>query len=277
MTILYLASHDPSRDDSFRLALDVARSLSAGIRLLYVVDGDEIRRREAGAPPGAIYIAREAEEEIVRRESSEGAEVLAGLSRECREAGVPFTAAIKAGSPDEEVEKQAARCDLCVAGVGSQRSSDSDAPDPEKMVAKLVKARIIPILLATAPYRPVRTVVVGCSGALHGTRAVGAMARLGLWKKDCRLVLAAADETPEKGRARLEEAREILGDAGYPPWEEKVLPEPKTTTFPQFVEEADADAIVFGGWGKHHWDDLFRHSLTGHFLSTRRHHLFLYM
>ena len=276
MTILFPASLDPSRDDSFSLALDTARSLSSDIRILFVVDHDGIRRIEAGAPPGAIHMAQEAEEEIVRRESSAGSEVVAGLGQRCRDANVPFTAEVKVGNPGEEIEKEASHCDLLVAGFASQYEFDRQ-DTPGKLVLSFMKERIIPILLGASPFRPVKTVVVGCSGATHATRAVGAMARLGLYKDNCRLILLAVDDSPEEGEARLAEPRQILKDAGYPPWEEKILPEPKTETFPKFCEEAKADSVVLGGWGKHHWDEILGHSLTGNFLSTQRHHLFLYM
>jgi len=276
MTILFPAYRDPSRDDSFSLALDIARSLSADIRILFVVDHDGIRSMEAGAPPGAIHMAQAAEEEIIRRESSAGAEVVAGFGKRCRDAGVPFAAEVRVGDPEEEIEKEAARCDLLVSGFASQYDFDRQET-PGKRVISLMKERIIPILLGASPFRPVKTVVVGCSGAHHSTRAVGAMARLGLYKKNCRLILLAVDDSPEEGEARLAEPRQILKDAGYPPWEEKIVPEPKTETFPKYCEETKADTVVLGGWGKRHWDEILGHSLTGNFLSTKRHHLFLYM
>jgi len=276
MTILFPVSLDPSRDDSFGLALEIARSISAGIQILYVVDQDGIRRLEAGAPPGAIHMAQEAEEEIARRESSAGAEIVAGLCKRGTDAGVAFTADVKVGNPGDEIDKAAARCDLLVAGFGSQYFFNRQ-DTPGKQVITMMKERIIPILLGTSPYRPVRTVVVGCSGALHATRAVGAMARLGLWKGNCRLILLAADDSPGGGEARLAESRQILQDAGYPPWEEKIIPGPKRKTFQAFCEEVAADAIVLGGWGKHHWNEILGHSITANLLSTQLHHLFLYM
>lgn len=276
MTILFPVSLDSSRDDSFGHALDIARSLSAGIRILFVVDRHGIRRVEAGAPPGSIHFAEEAEEEITRRESSAGAEIVAGLCKRSTDAAVPFTADIRVGDPREAIEKEAARCDLLVSGVPSQY--DFNRQDtPGKLVLALMKERIIPIILAASPYRPVQTVVVACSGNLHLVRAIGAMARLGLWKGNCRLILLAADDSPEKGNARMAEARLILKDADYPPWEEKIVPGPKGETIRKFCDEAGADAIVLGGWGRHHWDEILGHSLTENFLATHRHHLFLYM
>ncbi|HZD54888.1 MAG TPA: universal stress protein [Candidatus Aquicultoraceae bacterium] len=275
-TVLFPVPLDPSRDDAFSLALDIARSLRAVIRVLFVADRDGIRRREAGAPPGAIRMAREAEEEIARRESSAGAEIVSGLCRKCRDAGVGFAADIRIGIPAEEIEKAAARSDLLVAGLASQFLFDrQDAPG--KMVVSFMKKRILPAVLAASPYRPVRTAVVGASGAVPSTRAIGAMARLGLWKEDCRLILAAVDDSRDEGSRRLEEGRKILEESGYPPWEEKVLPGPKARTFLEFCDGADADAVVLGGWGQHHWDEILGHSITGNCLSMRRYHLFLYM
>jgi len=276
MNILFPVSLDPSRDDSFGLAIDVARSLSAGIRILFVVDRDGIQRIGSGAPPGAINIAQEAEEEIVRRESSSGAEIVAGLCKRCTDAGIPYTADIRVGNPGDEIDKAAARCDLLLAGHGSQFFFNRQ-DTPGKQVLTMLKERIIPILLAATPYRPVKTVVIGCSGALFAARAVGAMARLGLWKGNCRLILLVSDDSREGGEARLAEPRRILQESGYPPWEEKIIPGPKWKTFPGFCEEAGADTIVLGGWGRRHWNEILGHSITTNFLSTRRHHLFLYM
>lgn len=276
MRILFPVSLDPSRDDAFRLALEVARSLSAAVRILFVVDRDGIQRIEAGAPPGAIHIAQEAEEEIVRRESSFGAEIVSGLCKRCTDAGVSYTADIKVGNPGDEIDKAAAGCDLLIAGHSSQYFFNrQDAPG--KQVLAMMKERFIPILLAASPHRPVRTVMVGSSGAVHATRAIGAMARLGLWKGGCRLILLAADESPDGGEARLADSRRILQEAGYPPWEEKVIPEPKWRTFARSCEEERADAVVLGGWGKHHWNEILGHSITTTLLSTQRYHLFLYM
>jgi nucleotide-binding universal stress UspA family protein len=276
MTILFPVSLDPSRDDSIGLAIETARSLSAGIRILYVVDRDGIRRMEAGAPPGAIHMAMEAEEEIVRRESSAGSEIVAGLAKRCTDAGVPFTADVREGTPGDEFDKAAARCDLLVAGIESQfffRRQDA----PGKQVLAMLKAKVIPILLAASPHRPVRTVVVGCGGAIRTARATGAMARMGLWKENCRIILLAVDESPEGGEARLAEPRRILQEAAYPPWEEKVIPGPKAKTFPEFCTEVHADAVVLGGWGRHHWDEILGHSITTTLLSDPSRHLFLYM
>jgi len=276
MMILFPVSLDPSRDDAFGLALEIARSRSAGIRILYVVDREGIEDLGAGAPIGAIHMAGDAEEEITRRESSAGSEIVAGLCKRCKDAGVPFTADVKAGDPRDEIEKEAARCDLLVAGFDSQYSFHRQ-DKPGKLVLALMKERIIPIVLAASPHRPVRTVVVACSGNPHQVRAVGAMARLGLWKGDCRLILLAVDGSSSEGEARLAESRRILQDAGYPPWEEKIVQGPKVEAIGGFCKEAGAEAVVLGGWGKHHWDEILGKSVTGHFLSKKRHHLFLYM
>jgi nucleotide-binding universal stress UspA family protein len=276
MPILFPVSLDPSRDDAFGLALELARSRSAGIRILYVVDRDGIDRLSAGAPIGAIHMAGDAAEEITRRESSAGSETLAGLSKRGRDAGVPFTADVRVGDPRDEIEKEAARCDLLVTGFDSQYSFHRQ-DTPGKLILALMKERIIPIVLAASPHRPVRTVVVACSGNLHQVRAVGAMARLGLWKGNCRLILLAVDGSSEEGEARLAESRRILKEADYPPWEEKIVPGQKVETIEGFCDKAGADAVVLGGWGRHHWDEILGLSVTEHFLSKKRRHLFLFM
>jgi nucleotide-binding universal stress UspA family protein len=262
--------------EPLRLAIDTARSHGGEIRGLCVVDTEGIRRCEAGAPPGAIYLARQAEKRLADRESSDGAKVLERVAAACREVGVRIEGEVVAGAPREEMEKAAATCDILVAGIAS-RFAYGQSDEPGEMVLSLMKGRVIPLLLAAAPYRPIGTVVVGCGGGDRTARAVGAMARLALWKSDCRIILLSVAGSPEEGEARLAPARRILADAGYPAPEEKVLAGSKTERFPAFCDEAEADAAVLGGWGEHRWDDFLGLSVTGRMIGVGRHHLFLYI
>jgi nucleotide-binding universal stress UspA family protein len=262
--------------EPLRLAIDTARSHGGEIRGLCVVDTEGIRRCEAGAPPGAIYLARQAEKRLADREASEGAKALERAAAACREVGVRIEGEVVAGAPREEMEKAAATCDILVAGIAS-RFAYGQSDEPGEMVLSLMKGRVIPLLLSAAPYRPIGTVVVGCGGGDRTARAVGAMARLALWKSDCRILLLAVAGSPEEGEARFAPVRRILADAGYPAPEEKVLPGPKTERFPAFCDEAGADAAVLGGWGEHRWDDFLGLSVTGRMIDLGRHHLFLYI
>jgi nucleotide-binding universal stress UspA family protein len=262
--------------EPLRLAIDTARSHGGEIRGLCVVDTEGIRRCEAGAPPGAIYLARQAEKRLADREASEGAKALERVAAACREVGVRIEGEVVAGAPRAELEKAAAACDLLVAGIGS-RFAYGQLDEPGEVVLSLMKGRVIPLLLSAAPYRPIGTVVVGCGGGDRTARAVGAMARLALWKSDCRILLLAVAGSPEEGEARFAPVRRILADAGYPAPEEKVLAGPKTERFPAFCDEAGADAAVLGGWGEHRWDDFLGLSVTGRMIDLGRHHLFLYI
>jgi len=107
--------------------------------------------------------------------------------------------------------------------------------------------------------------------------SVGAMARLSLWKAAPRGILLAVDDTPAGGEERIAEPRRILADAGYPAWEETILPGPRMETVLSFCESVGADAVVLGGWGEHRWDDLLGLSVTGHLLQDGCRTLFLYM
>jgi nucleotide-binding universal stress UspA family protein len=273
--ILFPVSRNGHPEDALRLAIDTARSAGAEIRALFVVDVAGIRRSEAGAPPGAIHMAREAEERIIERETAGGVEAVAGIDRACREAGVRFSGEVKEGDPRGVIEKAAAACDLLVAGMASRFHYYPE--DPGRVALSLMKHKIIPVLLAVFPYRPVRAVAVGCGGGDRTARAVGAMARLGLWKTDARIVLLAVDESRRGGEARLAEPRQILLDAGYPPPEEVVVPGPKVEAACAFLEEREIDAAVLGGFGERRWDDLFGLSITGRLLEIGRYHLFLFM
>jgi nucleotide-binding universal stress UspA family protein len=262
--------------EPLRLAIETARSHGGEIRGLCVVDTEGIRRCEAGAPPGAIYLARQAEKRLADRESSDGAKVLERVAAACREVGVRIEGEVVAGAPREEMEKAAATCDILVAGIAS-RFAYGQSDEPGEMVLSLMKGRVIPLLLAAAPYRPIGTVVVGCGGGDRTARAVGAMARLALWKSDCRILLLSVAGSSEEGEARLAPVRRILAEAGYPAPEEKALAGSKTERFPAFCEEAGADVAVLGGWGEHRWDDFLGLSITGRMIGVGGHHLFLYM
>lgn len=276
MKILFPVSLDPSREDSLRLACETASTIGAGLRALFVVDADGIGRAEAGAPPGAIHIARLAQEAIVARQAAEGEEALAQIRRQCRDSGVACEGEVRIGSPRVEIEKAAAGCDLLTTGLES-RFAFGEGDEPCHLAVELMKKKVVPMLLAASPYRPVETVVVGCGGGLRTARAVGALARLGLWKSGPRIVLLAVDDSPEGGGRRIAEPAQILREAGYPPWETKILSGPKVETFSSFCDETGADAVVLGGWGEHRWHELLGLSITGYFLRRKQHHLFLYM
>jgi len=276
MKILLPLPPDGLPDASLRLAIDTALSHEGEIHGLAIVDLEGIRRSESGAPPGAIYLAQQAEKRVAARETAEAANALESAAAACRRTGVPFSGEVVAGDPWKEMEKASAACDLLVAGIASQFAHDR-LDNPGETVLSLMKDRVIPILLSASPYRPVRTVVVGCGGGDRTARAVGALTRLSLWKIDCRMILLAVDDFPEGGEARIAPPRRILAAAGYPAPEERVLAGPKTERFPSFCEEAGADAAVLGGWGEHRWDDFLGRSVTGRMIELGRRHLFLSM
>ena len=276
MRILLPVSLDPSREDAGRLAAETARALHAEVMALYVVDRGGIHRAQAGAPPGAIHIAEMAEKEIAERLASEGEEEVAGLCRACEEKGVPCSGEVRTGDPREEIDKAAAGSDFLVTGLSSQYSFGR-TDEPGKLVLSLMNDKILPVLLTASPFRPIATVVIGCGGGFRTVRAVGAMARLGLWRDGCRIVLLAVDESEEGGRDRLAEPRGILVDEGYSGWEEKVVQGSKVDSFLAFCKEEGADAVVLGGWGKHRWNELFGLSITGRLVDIGLYHLFLYM
>ena len=276
MRILLPLFPDPSRDDALRLAVDTARALGAEVHGLFVVDLPGIERREAGAPPGAIHIARHAGDEIAGKLKAAGAVSVAAAGRACREAGIRFAGDVAAGDPRREIEVACAACDLLVSGLSSRYAHD-EGDGPGSVVLSLMKDKVVPVLLACSPYRPVRTVVIGCGGGDRTSRAVGAMAHLGLWKTGCRVVLLAAAASPGEGEARLADPRRTLSDAGYAGWEEKVVAGPKVDAFSEFCESERADAVVLGGFGEHRWDDLLGRSVTGRLLAEGRAHLFLRM
>ncbi|MBI5420546.1 MAG: universal stress protein [Deltaproteobacteria bacterium] len=276
MKILLPVSPGGSPGESLRLAIDTARALGGEIRALCIVDTEGIRRCESGAPPGAIHLARQAEERIAAREARDGEAALSEIRAACAEAGIPFSREVVKGDPRRELSKEGAMCDLLVAGRDAQfayRGSD----EPGEVVLALMKDRVLPLLLSAAPYRPVRTVAIGCGGGDRTARAVGAMARLSLWKSGCRIILLTVAGSGEEGETRMAGPRRILADAGYGPPEEKVVSGPKADRFAAACEEAGADAVVLGGWGEHRWDDVLGLSITGRLLEERRRHLFLYM
>ena len=276
MNILLPVSRGASFDAAVRLAIDTAKAHAGRINVLDVVDSAEIRRIEAGARPGAIHLARRAADEVRKRMTAEGTAVVAGTVRRCEEAGVPAHGEVLEGELERELVAAAGACDLLVSATASH--FDPELEDASgKLVLSVMREGGIPILLSGASCRPARTIVAGCGGGARSERAVGAMARLSLWKEAPRGILLAVDDTPEGGRERIAAPRRILADAGYPAWEETVLPGHRAATVLAFCESVDADVVVLGGWGEHRWNDLLGLSVTGRLLEDARRHLFLYM
>jgi nucleotide-binding universal stress UspA family protein len=276
MNILLPVSLGASFDAAVRLAIDTAKARAGRVRVLSVVNAAEIRRIEAGARPGAIHLALHAADEARKRMTAEGTAAVAGAVRRCEEAGVSVQGEVLEGELERELVSAAGANDLLVSAIASH--FDPDLEDASgQLVLTVMREGGIPVLLSGSAPRPVRTIVAGCGGGVRSERAVGAMARLSLWKDAPRGILFAVDDAPEAGRERIAAARRILADAGYPAWEEKVLPGPRWPAFLSFCDSVDADAVVLGGWGEHRWNELLGRSITGRFLEDGRRHLFLYM
>ncbi|MGE5284467.1 MAG: universal stress protein [Actinomycetota bacterium] len=276
MNILLPVSRGASFDAAARLAIDTAKAHAGKIHVLSVVDAAEIRRIEAGARPGAIHLAMHAADEVRKRMTAEGTASVAEAVRRCEEAGVPARGDVVEGELEKEIIAAAGANDLLVSAIASH--FDPDLEDASgQLVLAVMREGGIPVLLSGAMYRPTRTIVAGCGGGPRTERAVGAMARLFLWKEAPRGILLAVDDAPDGGEERIAAPRRILADAGYPAWEEKILPGPRAATFLAFCDSVDADVVVLGGWGEHRWDDLLGLSITGRFLEDGRRHLFLYM
>jgi len=276
MNILLPVSRGPSFRDALSLAIDVAKARGGEIRVLYVIDRGEIDRIEVGGGLGAIHLAQRAAEEVEKRMMEEATVALLDATNACARAGVPAHGDIREGDPPKEFLAASGGCDLAVAATASHFAPGLE-DRPGRLVLSMMKDGGIPVLLACTPYRPVRTVVVGCGKGVRTERAVGAMTRLSLWKEGCRVILLVADDTPEGGESRLSAPRNLLADAGYPPWEESVVPGPRKEAIVAFCEKENADAVVLGGWGEHRWDDLLGLSITGRLVEEGRRNLFLYM
>jgi nucleotide-binding universal stress UspA family protein len=276
VNILLPVSRGASFDDAVRLAIDTAKAHAGRVGVLSVVDAAEIRRIEAGARPGAIHLAQHAADEVRKRMTAEGTAAVAGAVRRCEEAGVPAHGEVLEGELVRELLAAAGANDLLVSAVASH--FDPDLEDASgRLVLTVMREGGIPVLLSGAPYRHARTIVAGCGGGTRTERAVGAMARLSLWKAASRGILFAVDDSLGGGQERIAAPRQILADAGYPAWEEKVLPGSRAGTFLSFCDSVNADVVVLGGWGEHRWDDLLGLSVTGRLLEDGRRHLFLYM
>jgi nucleotide-binding universal stress UspA family protein len=276
MNILLPVSLGPAFLDAASLAMEVAKTHDGSIRILSVVDEGEIHRIEEGARPGGIHLAQHAAEAVEKRLTAEGADAVREATRRCDLAGVPVQGEIREGEPVPEFIAAAGGCDLLVAGIASHFAPDlEDAPG--RLVLSLMREGGVPVLLACSPFRPVRTVVVGCGGGIRTERALEAMTRLSLWKAGCRGILLAVDDHPDKGESRISAPRRLLSDAGYPSWEERVIPGPRQETFSAFCESERADVVVLGGWGEHWWHNLLGQSITGRLLGEGRRHVFLYM
>ncbi|MBE0602523.1 MAG: universal stress protein [Deltaproteobacteria bacterium] len=276
MNILLPVSGDPSFKDAVSLAIDVAKAHEGEIRIVYVIDQEEIRRIESGGGLGAIHMAQHAAEEYGKRKMEEATGILLETIQTCAQGGVQAHGEIREGETSKELLAAAGGCDLVAAAIASHFAPQLE-DKPGRLVLSMMNDGGIPVLMACTPYRPVRTVVVGCGGKVKTERVVGAMTKLSLWKTGYRMILLAVDDSEEEGQMRFAASRNLLSDAGYPPWEERVVPGHRLETFSAFCEKENADLVVLGGWGEHRWDDLVGLSLTGRVLEEGRRNLFLYM
>lgn len=276
MKILYPLPTPGSPPDALEMAIDIARAHGGKIRILSIVDTERIRSIEAGATPGAIEIAHDVVEEITARERDIAAESLKAALRRCGEAGVPTDGKMVEGDPREELVLASVDADLLVAGINAHFAFGGE-DKPAGLALSLMKDRTVPVLLCASPWRAVRTLAVGCGGGERTLRAVGAMARMGLWKTGVRTVLLAVDDDSERAERKIAGPREVLEEDGYTGLESVTAPMPKIENFLAACKREQVDAVVLGGFGEHRWNDVFGFSITGRMIREAQHHLFLFM
>jgi nucleotide-binding universal stress UspA family protein len=245
------------------------------VRVLSVVDRSGIERTGAGAHPGSIHLAEEATRSIGEREEEASERGVEEAVESLVAEGIEAEGEVREGDPHDEIVREGADCSLLLSSASS-RYAFRDRDQPGTLLIHLMRERLLPVLLAGSVTEPVGTVVVGCDGGERSIRAVGAMARLGLWKGE-RILLAASDDLPEGRERKIAAAREILAEGAYPRVEEHPLSPPKRSSFPSLCAREGAQAAVLGGWGEHRWDDLLGLSLTDVMLREGRLHLFLWV
>ena len=182
------------------LAIDTAKAHAGKIHVLFVVDAAEIERIESGARPGAIHLARHAADEARKRMTAEGTAEIAEAVRRIGEAGIPVRGEIREGEVGRELIAAAAANDLLVSAAASHFAPDREDASG-KLVLSVMREGGIPVLLSGSAPRSARTIVAGCGGGTRTERAVGAMARLSLWKEAPRGILLAVDDAPEGERS----------------------------------------------------------------------------
>ncbi|MCL2103331.1 MAG: universal stress protein, partial [Syntrophorhabdaceae bacterium] len=243
MKILLPVSSDSSFKDALALAIDIAKARDAEILAAYVIDRDELRRIEGGGGFSAIHMAQRAAEEIERRKMTEASDIIRSITESCAQVGVKAQGNIRDGKPAEEFIALAGGCDMVVGAINSHFKPDKE-DKPGKMILKIMRDGSTPVLLACSPYRPIHTVVIGCGGKVRTERVVRAMAKMSLWKTAGRGILLAVDDSQEAGEGRLSTSREILSEAGYDPWETRIISGRKHEVFSEYCEKQKADIVV---------------------------------
>ena len=260
-----------------RLAIDTAKAHAGRIRVLSVVDAAEIRadrggRASRGDPPGAARGRRGPQADDGRgdgrRRRGGAAMRRGGHPRPGRGRGGGARAGAGGGGRVERPARLGDGVPLRPrprGRVGAARPlGDAGGGDPGSAL------------------RRSRTVTCARSSPAAGA-GPGPSARWGRWPgSPCGRRPPGGSSSPwttprKADRSGSPPRGEILADAGYPAWEEKVLPGPPAPTFLSFCDSVAADVVVLGGWGEHRWDDLLGLSITGRLLEDGRRHLFIYM
>jgi nucleotide-binding universal stress UspA family protein len=273
--ILVCLEGSPSTAAAVRLAIEVAKPLSAHLAGLAIVDEPDIR---AGTPTsiGGSSFKHERDDALVAEAHKHAADAMALFERRCREANVEAHALEIVGRPVDAILEEMETRDLTVLGRDVNFKFEIEKEDPGTRDAILHRASR-PVLLVpeTASQKVSGTILLAYDGSGAAKRALASFAGSGL-AIGREVHVVTIDDNGAVAWEMANRAVETLKAADIPAKGHNIvtlLSNQEAIT--RLAKEIDAGLIVMGAFARSRLRELFSGSVTRSLVETTEIPLYL--
>lgn len=270
---------DPDDDTpvAIRYATEIARTHSACVTGLAVVDTEGIAEGARGGGIGSLYYAEKLRARLTEETRSRAHELSRSFDDAMAQQGVTYRNAVEEGVPFRRINEDAKSHDLVV--VGREPHFFYGHPeDRTETLVRVVKESASPVLTVVGEYVPVTRVMVAYDGSEAAARTMHAFALLKPFGPSVSVSLFVGyDGQGEKPEAdlRLQQAQAYLEAHGF-----SVSAQASNGKAADLIlrhaEQSAAQVIVMGAHAVAKWRQMAFGSTTATLLKEARQALFLF-
>ncbi len=219
MGMRILVGLDGSEESRYGLLLGLRRAQVFGGTMIgmAVVETSVIEMEEAGAPPGAILLAKKTAALRIAEERRRAEDIITAFREACETARVEYEDVIATGSAAEALHEEGKTADLTILGIHARFSrSTDDSPSPTLL--SLLKTPSCPLLAVPAAMDLPVHVLIAYDGSLGSARALRAyIAATPRIPETYTVTLLCIADNVEKHRMPISKATALLRAHGIRP------------------------------------------------------------
>ncbi len=234
----------------------VAERMGATVEVLHVLGrrdmhgdgGDLSGALDADARDTLLAELSALDEQKAKLAQKRGRLILDQAKKRLEDAGVVnVTTKLRIGDLVETVQEHETGADLIVIGKRGEAAAFASQHLGSNL-ERVVRASSNPVLVASRAFRPIKRVLIAYDGGPSVTRAVNFLAGTGSGFSGLELTLIKVGSCTDDAKARVEQAAQQLGSAGYQALT-RIVPGQPETVIAEAVANEGFDLLVMGAYG----------------------------